>query len=32
MQREAFEALDRIDPLAPLHDKFLLPPPPRLLQ
>jgi kynureninase len=26
MQREAFEALDRIDPLAPLRDKFLLPP------
>jgi len=25
MQREAFEALDRIDPLAPLRDKFLLP-------
>ncbi|HSS71706.1 MAG TPA: kynureninase [Casimicrobiaceae bacterium] len=26
MQREAFEALDRIDPLAPSRDKFLLPP------
>lgn len=26
MQRETFEALDRIDPLAPLRDKFLLPP------
>jgi kynureninase len=26
MQREAFEALDRTDPLAPLRDKFLLPP------
>ena len=26
MQREALEALDRIDPLAPLRDKFLLPP------
>ena len=26
MQREAFEALDRADPLAPLRDKFLLPP------
>jgi hypothetical protein len=26
MQREAFEALDWIDPLAPLRDKFLLPP------
>jgi kynureninase len=26
MQREAFEALDRIDPLAPLREKFLLPP------
>src|SRR5258708_2150917 len=26
MQREDFAALDRIDPLAPLRDKFLLPP------
>jgi kynureninase len=26
MQREAFESLDRADPLAPLRDKFLLPP------
>jgi len=26
MQREAFEALDRTDPLAPLRDEFLLPP------
>ena len=26
MQRSAFSALDRIDPLAPLRDKFLLPP------
>jgi len=26
MQREAFEALDRIDPMAPLRDKFLPPP------
>src|SRR5215470_4500209 len=26
MQREAFEALDRSDPLAPLRDQFLLPP------
>ena len=26
MQREVLEALDRIDPLAPLRDKFLLPP------
>src|SRR5207244_9019694 len=26
MQREALEALDRIDPLASLRDKFLLPP------
>jgi kynureninase len=26
MQREAFEALDQNDPLAPLRDKFLLPP------
>src|SRR5262252_231703 len=26
MHRSAFEALDRIDPLAPLRDKFLLPP------
>ena len=26
MQREAFEALDRHDPLAPLRDKFFLPP------
>ena len=26
MQREALEALDRVDPLAPLRDKFLLPP------
>jgi kynureninase len=26
VQREAFEALDRSDPLAPLRDKFLLPP------
>ncbi len=25
MQREAFEALDRTDPLAPLRDEFLLP-------
>jgi kynureninase len=25
MQREDFEALDRIDPLAPMRDKFLLP-------
>lgn len=25
MQREAFEALDRTDPLAPLRDRFLLP-------
>jgi kynureninase len=25
LQREALEALDRIDPLAPLRDKFLLP-------
>src|SRR5215472_9128300 len=26
MQRSAFSALDRIDPLAPLRDQFLLPP------
>jgi kynureninase len=26
MQREAFEALDHADPLAPLRDQFLLPP------
>jgi kynureninase len=26
MQREALEALDRVDPLALLRDKFLLPP------
>jgi len=26
MQREALEVLDQIDPLAPLRDKFLLPP------
>jgi kynureninase len=26
MQRETFEALDRIDPLAPLREQFLLPP------
>jgi len=26
MQRSDFEALDRIDPLAPLRDRFLLPP------
>jgi kynureninase len=26
MQREDFAALDRLDPLAPLRDKFLLPP------
>jgi kynureninase len=26
MEREAFEALDGVDPLAPLRDKLLLPP------